>query len=110
MPTQLVKRLVVLALFHVRQFVHHDHAQEFGRHVLEQGCDADLALAPEVAALHARDGGVRAQCVFDDMQFAVVGHFAQLSDVAQVLVLELQHVIVQRPVGAYIVWLRIFLQ
>lgn len=66
--------------------MHHDHAQEgFGRD-LEHRRHADFRLGLQLAALHARDGGVQAQRVLHDVDLAVVGHLAQRLGVAQILV------------------------
>jgi hypothetical protein len=42
--TELIKRLVVGALFHVRQLMHNNHAQELRRHRLEHGSNMNLAF------------------------------------------------------------------
>ena len=57
--------------------MHRDHFQELRRHVLEQRGDADLALGFQLAALHARDRGVGAQRMADDVQFGIERHLAQ---------------------------------
>jgi hypothetical protein len=68
---KLVKSFVVFALFAVGKFMNRDHLQKFGRCVLEHRGDADLALGFELVALHARDGGVRAQRMGQGLQFSI---------------------------------------
>ncbi|MNL66039.1 hypothetical protein D3C87_1904500 [compost metagenome] len=100
---QVVEGLVVVLLFQMRQLVHGDHLQEFGRHGLEQRRHPDLVLGAQLAALHARDVGVLAQGMLNHMDLAVVGNFIDQVAVAQIGVLQVRHVLVQRAVGADIV-------
>ena len=98
---QLIERLVMGALFQMGQLMHHDHAQKGFWCFFEQGGDAYFALGFELAALHPRDTGVGAQSVLYDMQFAVENHLVQRLCTAQVQLLQILHVLVKRPVGAY---------
>ena len=89
------------------QLVDRDHAQEFQRHFLEHGRDADLVLGLELAALDARNRRVQAQRVVDDVDLAVVLDLVDRLGVAQIFGLQLLHVLVQRLVGAQLVRLGI---
>jgi len=91
----------VVAFLHVRELVHDDHAQPGGRHGLEQVRDADLLLGLELAALHARHGGVGAQRMADHVQLAVEDHLRQRAGLAHELVLEAGRVEVERLVGLH---------
>ena len=107
---QLVERLVVVDLPHMRQFVHHDHLQELRCRVLEQGGNADLAAHLQSASLHPRHRGVRPEGVLQHLQLAVVNHLAQGRRLAKVPVLQFLHVLVQLAIAANGVPIRILLR
>ena len=87
--------------------MHGDHAQEFERRVAEDAGDADLVLGLELAALDARDLRVQAEGVLDHVDLAVVGDLRDRLGVAQVVVFQLLHVVVERAVGAQAVGARV---
>lgn len=110
MPAQLIEGFAVLVFLDVRKFVNNDHTQKFKRHLLEQFRYADLTLGSEFCALYPRDAGVRAQCVLNDMKFAVERDLAQLPGIAQIPAFNFQHIVIERLVGAHSVRMRILLQ
>ncbi len=104
---ELVERLVVLAFLQVGEFVDDDHPQELRGGVLEQGSHADFLLRLELAALHPRDRGVQAEGTLDHVELVVVEHLVQARRVAQVFLLEVHGVGVQRLVALHIVTPRV---
>src|SRR3990167_3037200 len=98
---ELVERLVVLGLFQVGQFVHHDHLQEFRRGLLEQGGDADFLLRLELAALHPGNRGVQAEGAVGQVETVVEQHLVDGRRVLQVFLLERLDIGVERLVALH---------
>ncbi len=81
--------------------MHHDHAQEFFRHVTKKSGNADLTFAFELVALHPRDGGVGAQGIADHMNTIVIHHLGEWRGAAQIAILDLGNVFLQAAFVAH---------
>src|SRR6195952_2844991 len=106
---QLVERLVVIALFEMREFVYHDHLQKLRRGVLEQRRHADFLLGLELATLHPGHAGVQAEGAMGEVQPVVEQHLVDVRRIAQVFLLEPQRVDVERLVTLHVVTARVAL-
>jgi len=94
----------------VGKFMHHDHAQEFGRHILEYRCHMNLAAGLELRPMHPGLAGVHAERIAGEMQGAVESHLVERPCLAQVDVFQLYHIIIKRLVAAHRMAVRVFLQ
>ena len=89
--------------------MHDDHFQKVRRSVLEQRGDTNLFLGLEFAALNARNRGVQPESTVGQVEAVVEQHFVDGRGVAQVFLLQVQRVGVQRLVALHIVAPRITL-
>ena len=73
------------------------------------GGDTDFVLRLEFSTLHARNAGMRAERLGDDLQPVVVKHLGERRRVAQAVVADRLHVVVERLVGTHVVQTRVAL-
>ena len=107
MAAQLVEGFIVLAFLQVREFMRHNHPQEWLGHLAKQRRDADFALGLELGPLHPRDARVGTQHLLQDAETAVEHHLAERARRAQIRPLELLHVAVKRRVAPHRMRVRI---
>ena len=93
MAAQGIERFVVIFLFQVRQLVHHDHPQKGFRCIAKDGRDADLRLSLQLAALHAGDGGMQAERVFQHVDLVVVHHLVDRRGALQILAFQILRIL-----------------
>ena len=94
----------------MRELMHANHAQKGIWRLLEHGRHMNLVPGIEPASMRNRTPRMQTQGIAHHMNLAVVGHLVQLPCIAQILRLERIDIVIERPVRANRVGLRIFAQ
>ena len=93
----------MLFLFQVCELVHHNHPQKGFRRVAKNRRDADLRLGLQLAALHAGNGGVQAERVFQHVDLVVVHHLVDRRRALQIPVFQILRILPEGFIGREIV-------
>ena len=109
MAAQLIKSLVVILLFQMRQFMNHDHPQKGFRRVAKYRRHANFRFSFQLTALHAGNGGMQAERIVQHVDLTVIHHFVDRRRAAQKAVFQVLGVLIQRFIAVNVVPLRIAL-
>ena len=80
-----------------------DHPQKRFRRVTENRRDADFGLRFQLAALHAGDGGVQAERVFQHVDLVVVHHLVDRRRALQIPAFQILRILPEGLIGREIV-------
>lgn len=97
----------MLHLFQVRQLMHHDHSQELGRRLPEQGSNPDFLASPQTATMALRNGSMETQRMFHHVQLTVIEDFVDKRRITQMRLPYVLRKVIQGLVGLYLMPVRI---